>query len=366
VLNQPLTERPEGSDETVDVFGIPFVGFPIQRRKRPKVGSWDLKPVWIEPVPSKGAYQIVVPNVRSWALGTVRPLGEAIQVGSLAEVVIDPKDTPPKVSLRPVVGNDPLTYSTLEQFRDENPPLKVALEVASDLYELTNPQRPDGLEVGPPFEELLGLARAFLDTRLRILPGADPRDAGIYFWRQHVVSTLRLAIERANALSEEPGSKPLPLAGSPAVFDTAVLRRFQWTGLVAEGKKSHTTKVPCHSPLEQRFSAFLDKAPDVARYVKNERFGFSVTYYEYQRPRQYFPDFIVAAREAGREVWWIAETKGEVHPNTGLKSEAARLWCDLMTVAGYGTWRYLFVQQREFERATETGIQTVGELAEAV
>ena len=34
VLNQPLDERPEGYEETVDAFGIPFVGFPVEKRKR--------------------------------------------------------------------------------------------------------------------------------------------------------------------------------------------------------------------------------------------------------------------------------------------------------------------------------------------
>src|SRR5207344_2737513 len=50
----------------------------------------------------------------------------------------------------------------------------------------------------------------------------------------------------------------------------------------------------------------------------------SVTYYESNRPRQYYPDFIIAARDKdGREVMWLAETKGEIRPNTALKSEAA-------------------------------------------
>jgi len=40
VLNQPLDERPEGSEETVDAFGIPFVGFPVEKRKRPRTGEW--------------------------------------------------------------------------------------------------------------------------------------------------------------------------------------------------------------------------------------------------------------------------------------------------------------------------------------
>ena len=65
VLNQPLDERPEGYEETADAFGIPFVGFPVQKRKRPKTGSWGNKPIWIEPVPKKDKYRVRVPNVRS-------------------------------------------------------------------------------------------------------------------------------------------------------------------------------------------------------------------------------------------------------------------------------------------------------------
>ena len=51
----------------------------------------------------------------------------------------------------------------------------------------------------------------------------------------------------------------------------------------------------------------MDNAKDVEKYAKNEFFGFSVTYYENNRPRQYFPDFIVAVKGAeGKGAWWIA------------------------------------------------------------
>ena len=48
---------------------------------------------------------------------------------------------------------------------------------------------------------------------------------------------------------------------------------------------------------------------------------------------------------------WLAETKGEIRPNTALKSEAARLWCEKMSGTKYGQWRYLFVPQRKLEAA---------------
>ena len=116
--------------------------------------------------------------------------------------------------------------------------------------------------------------------------------------------------------------------------------------------------------LRRQFADFLDRAKDVVRYFKNERFGFSVTYYESNRPRQYFPDFIVFARDHdGRDVTWIAETKGEIRPNTALKSEAARLWCERMSQTAYGNWRFLFIPQRDFEKTGLASTETLAELA---
>ena len=68
VLNQPLEERPDGGEETVDAFGIPFVGFPVEKRKRARTGEWGQKPIWIEPDAKKAKYSVAVPNVRSGRL----------------------------------------------------------------------------------------------------------------------------------------------------------------------------------------------------------------------------------------------------------------------------------------------------------
>lgn len=159
----------------------------------------------------------------------------------------------------------------------------------------------------------------------------------------------------------------VPLLSSPEFLDTSIMRRFQWTGVVADGKKCHLRTVPCHTDLEKGFADFLDRASDVTNYMKNERFGFSVTYYENNRPRQYYPDFIVTVRDShGREVMWLAETKGEIRPNTALKQQAAETWCQKMSLTKHGQWRYLFVQQRKFERALNTGIKSFAELTAAL
>jgi len=367
VLNQPLEERPEGSEETVDAFGIPFVGFPVEKRKRPKTGEWGQKPVWIEADAKKEKFRLRVPNVRSWAVGIVESLADLVRVEELPEVRINPKDTPPDVHVRPVVGGQPEAIMTLEEFRKEWPLLKTSFFLAEELFDSTNPGAAADLGIGPTFDELLDVSQRFLDSRVRTLKvdgqKSDLRDIGIYYWRRQAIDILENAVRGAGGA----GVRPVPILGNPELLDSATLRRFQWTGVLADGKRCHTNKVPCHTELEKQFAEFLDRASDVVRYFKNERFGFSVTYYEGNRPRQYYPDFIVAAREKdGREVTWLAETKGEIRPNTALKSEAAVLWCEKMSHTAYGQWRFLFVPQRKFEAALAAGIKSLANLAQAL
>jgi type III restriction enzyme len=367
VLNQPLDERPEGSEETVDAFGIPFVGFPVEKRKRPRTGEWGQKPIWIEPDAKKDKFRVRVPNVRSWAVGVTESLADLVRVDDMPQIRLNPKETPPNVHVRPVVGGAPEAIMTLEEVRKEWPVLRTAFLMAEELYQETNPGAAAELGIGPTFDELLDLSRRYLDSRVVPLEvsgaSSDVRDVGIYYWRRQALDALDTAIRGAGSA----GVEALPILGSPEWLDTTHLRRFQWTGLVADGKRCHTNKVPCHTDLEKRFADFLDGVQDVVRYFKNERLGFSVTYYESNRPRQYYPDFIVVARDKdGREVMWLAETKGEIRPNTALKSEAARLWCEKMSGTKYGQWRYLFVQQRKLKSALAAGVRSLAELADAL
>lgn len=364
VLNQPLEERPDGGEETVDAFGIPFVGFPVEKRKRPRTGDWSQKPVWIEPDPKKVKYRLQVPNVRSWAVGVLEPLSDLVHVEKLPELRLDPRETPPEVHVRPVVGGHPEAIMTLEQVRTEWPVLRTAFLIAEELHREMSPGSAADLGIGPTFDELLDVSKRYVESRVVpvVMGGlrSDKRDLGIYYWRRRALDTLDTAIRNAGAV----GVNSVPILGSPECLDTNNLRRFQWTGILADGKRCHTTKVPCHTDLEKRFADFLDGAKDVVRYFKNERFGFSVTYYESNRPRQYYPDFIiVTAERGGEESYWLAETKGEIRPNTPLKSDAARAWCAKMSGTRYGKWSYLFAAQKDFDKIDLQLVPTLSGLA---
>ena len=367
ILHQALDERPDGGDETVDAFGIPFVGFPVEKRKRARTGKWGEDLHWIEPDAQKAKFRVIVPNVRSWAVGVTDSLADLVRVDDMPQVTLNPKETPPDVHVRPVVGGAPEAIMTLEEVRKEWPVVRTAFLMAEELFQETNPGTAADLGIGPTFDELLDVSRRYLDSRVVTMESggvqSDRRDVGIYYWRRQALDALDTAIRGVGSA----GVEAVPILGNPVWLDTANVRRFQWTGIVANGKRCHTNKVPCHTDLEKHFADFLDRGEDVVRYFKNERLGFSVTYYENNRPRQYFPDFIIAARDAdGREVIWLAETKGEIRPNTKLKTKAAQLWCEKMTGTKYGQWRYLFVPQRKLEVALAAGVKSLAELAESL
>jgi hypothetical protein len=298
-----------------------------------------------------------VPNVRSWAVNIIQRLSEIVQMDKVTETLANPIA---RVTVRPVVGGQPEDIMTLDEFRQEWPTLRTAFYMAQELYEMENPGSASELGIGPTFEELLEVTRSYIDTRVKVPTNGDRRDIGIYEWRHQALDALDNAIRGAAGTT----SAPVPIHASPEWLDSATAKRFQWTGIIAEGKKCHMNKVPCHSDLEKQFADFLDKARDVVRYLKNERFGFSVTYYENNRPRQFYPDFIVAVRNSdGTETMWLAETKGEMRLNVQLKNSAANSWCEKMSATKYSEWRYMFAQQVPLTAALKRSISTFAELS---
>ena len=55
---------------------------------------------------------------------------------------------------------------------------------------------------------------------------------------------------------------------------------------------------------------------------------------------------------------WLAETKGEIRPNTALKSEAARLWREVFAASGQ-TIAVVSVPATAVREATEHDVLSV-------
>ena len=283
-----------------------------------------------------------------------QPLADLIEVHGLPQIEIDPKQTPPDVSVKLVVGGRPEEVMTLDQFRVEWPVLRTAFQVAQDLHDAANPGGAGELRVGPTFEELLDVAQRYLDGRTRTLDGAEPAawestsGAGrsSTCWRRPSAALATVDLPPSPCSAIRNGSIQPGCAG------------FGGPASLAAGRKCHTNRAPCHTDLEKQFADFLDRSKDVVRWFRNKRLGFSVTYQ---------PDFLVISREAdGREVLWAIETKGEIRSNTKLKSQAAEIWWQRMSTTRYGSWRYLFIQQKPFETARAANVRSLAELVAAV
>jgi type III restriction enzyme len=362
-LYTPLEERHDDSYETVDALGIPFIGMPVQRtRRRIRSDAKGKTPIPIESESAKRKFRVRVPNVKSWAVGVSTPLSEVIDVGSLRQLVVDPKSVPTGVKLKPIVGDDLAKEITLDAFRDGTPVTALAMACAADLMRRTAVEDSEVPGVGPTFEELLEVVQQYLHERVVVKGDSDLRDVWIPYFRHQLLDTLDTAIRGAGS----EGLNPVPMLADPPHLDTDSMKPFRWVSFRAAGKKTQLSHVACDSPLEEDFASFLDEASDVGRYVKNERFGFSVTYFEGGRPRQYYPDFVVVTGRDDDERWSLVETKGEIWPNTDLKRQAAEKWCRMMTDAKQGDWRYVFVHQPVFEKAVTSGVSEFAELEEAI
>ena len=157
---------------------------------------------------------------------------------------------------------------TLDEFRREWPLLKTTFMLAEELFAAMNPGVAADLGIGPSFDELLEVVQRYLQTRVTLQEvsseKSDPRDVGIYFWRQQAFDVLENAIRGATDV----GVKAIPILGKPEWLDSGEMRRFQWTGIIADGKRCHLNKVPCHTDLEKQFADFLDRASDIVSYFK--------------------------------------------------------------------------------------------------
>ena len=115
--------------------------------------------------------------------------------------------------------------------------------------------------------------------------------------------------------------------------------------------------VATYNNFERDFARFLADAPDVLRFASlgTTEQGESGTQFrvDYLKPSGaigfYHPDWVVVEKTGAGEVNWIIETKGRVWEGTEAKDEAIGEWCERITAATKKVWRYRRVDQVAFE-----------------
>jgi type III restriction enzyme len=146
-----------------------------------------------------------------------------------------------------------------------------------------------------------------------------------------------------------------------ADFRLSETRAFSWRRnlppLVAD--RTVFNYVATYNDFERCFAQFLDGAPDVLRFASlgTTEQGESGTQFrvDYLKPSGaigfYHPDWVVVQRVGTDEVNWIIETKGRVWEGTAAKDEAIGDWCERISDSTGGIWRYVRVNQTEFDAA---------------
>jgi type III restriction enzyme len=126
---------------------------------------------------------------------------------------------------------------------------------------------------------------------------------------------------------------------------------YEWSRPVHPGLKTVFNLVACDNEFEVDFASFLDRASDVAAYVKNNlNTYFSLDYQNSEGAiRYYYPDFIV--RTATGENWLI-ETKGVEDIEVERKDARAIQWCQAASAMCGAAWQYLKVPYDLFQSST--------------
>ncbi|MBC8091301.1 MAG: DEAD/DEAH box helicase family protein [Pseudonocardia sp.] len=142
-------------------------------------------------------------------------------------------------------------------------------------------------------------------------------------------------------------------AGEVKEIPLSATRPFLWSGATTIAHRTVFSALPCDSDLEVRFSAFLDRADDVAAFAKLGReVRFSLEYRgENGRLAYYYPDFVARLGD-GRHL--VLETKGRRDDDVPRKDERARRWALDATAMTPTPWAYQRIDEDLFDTYATT------------
>jgi type III restriction enzyme len=155
-----------------------------------------------------------------------------------------------------------------------------------------------------------------------------------------------------------------------ADFKLSDTRPFGWKRnlppLVA--KRTVFNHVATYNSFERQFAEFLDSAKDVLRFASlgTTEQGESGTEFrvDYLKPSGaigfYHPDWVAVQKSAAGEINWILETKGRQWEDTEAKETAMHEWCKRVSEETGQTWKHARINQVDFNsRRPKTLAQAV-------
>jgi type III restriction enzyme len=132
---------------------------------------------------------------------------------------------------------------------------------------------------------------------------------------------------------------------------------FFWRRDYTECNKTVFNITPCYNGFEKHFALFLDQATDISAFAKLAEFytHFSIEYINHRGAiAYYYPDFVAIQKTTnGKATHWVIETKGREFEDVALKDRRAHDWCSDATRLTGQEWKYLKINQVNYDKLTQ-------------
>lgn len=322
-------------------------------------------PVIIEPVQERMKYDIAIPLTKPSLEHDIRKLAD-LDISEL-DAIYEQKELAEAFRIRLK-----MEFATTETEIHQADIGAAELPSAQELLARIAKKVVDRAKLSGRFAELYPCVRDYVITRCFGKP-VDLDDDSIRSHLHRLEVQEGIAKYLARRISELTIERRA-IEFAKADFRLSESKPFTWRRNLPplEVKETVFNYVATYNDFERRFAQFLEKASvarggDVVRFASlgTTEQGESGTQFRVDYLKTsgaigfYHPDWVVIQKTSDGETNWIIETKGRVWEGTSAKDEALTTWCDRVTIATGSTWRYVRVNQVEFDR---TKSRTLAEL----
>ena len=342
------------TEEYVDVFGVPFSLIPFKgRQPGDKKPPDDRVPHDVRAMPERAAMELRFPIVEGFIVDLKRNW-VSCDVDRIERLRLDPLQNPTAAFIRPQVGYTVGSPSAQTGFKFElvtrdvyyeqthlqTIAFDIAREVVRRLTDSAHPASETLRRAGRAqlFPQVLGIVQRYIERRVDF-NGLHPSELGLDLYVSRATDLLCAAIDP----DEQAGELPLlPRLNRYRPIGSSASVAFKTVKPVQSTQRSHVNFVAADTQSWEQAAAtgleMLAVEGVVDCYVRNDHLELTVPYEFNGHARSYEPDFLVKLTNG---LYVLLEVKGQPHPETEAKHEAAKRWVRAVNRwAELGAWAF--------------------------
>ena len=343
------------TEEYVDVYGIPFSVIPFKGRPRGKPECGDKPKNHVRALPERAGYEIRFPIVEGYAFALKKNEIKA-DIKAMESLLIEPERTPTAVYVKPAVGYETGTPSTLgpgeailqdrEAYYQSTHIQAIKFEIArqivwnlvGDSKSHPNPDSHPALRLQSRhrlFPQVYSLVNAYIERKVDFREN-NPCELGQEKYVTRLVERLIAAIQPDETHGEPP---LLPILNRYKPIGTSADVDFMTTRTCHSTERSHVNQVVLDTQTWESSATFrLEQSDVVDYYVRNDHLGLSIPYEYTGVSHNYEPDFIVRLKN---EINLVLEIKGFETDQERAKYAGANRWVSAVNNWGQlGRWAF--------------------------